>query len=161
MSLTVVWFAPFLAFNLVEGIDVAAIEAKIAKYQEENAEQIINARARKVCFIVQLLFLFYISERTPFASLFLCPITGLYQFWNVENKFLFWQCFHVGWRTSSGPQGRPGKSYKDKSCWCGELLVRFNVVCLVIELLGQRVHIICFLFFYILESWWTMFNWNL
>ncbi|XP_064994417.1 uncharacterized protein LOC103976683 isoform X2 [Musa acuminata AAA Group] len=28
-------------------IDVAAIEAKIAKYQEENAEQIINARARK------------------------------------------------------------------------------------------------------------------
>nr|XP_010906735.1 uncharacterized protein LOC105033574 [Elaeis guineensis] len=33
--------------NLVEGIDVAAIEAKIAKYQEENAEQIINARARK------------------------------------------------------------------------------------------------------------------
>nr|CAD1820151.1 unnamed protein product [Ananas comosus var. bracteatus] len=33
--------------NLVEGIDVAAIEAKIAKYQEENAEQIINSRARK------------------------------------------------------------------------------------------------------------------
>lgn len=33
---------------MVEGIDAAAIEAKIAKYQEENAEQIINARARKV-----------------------------------------------------------------------------------------------------------------
>ncbi|XP_038974512.1 uncharacterized protein LOC103722757 isoform X2 [Phoenix dactylifera] len=33
--------------NLVEGIDVAAIEAEIAKYQEENAEQIIVARARK------------------------------------------------------------------------------------------------------------------
>ncbi|KAG1334680.1 CDK-activating kinase assembly factor MAT1 [Cocos nucifera] len=36
-----------MTYNLVEGIDVAAIEAKIAKYQEENAEQIINARARK------------------------------------------------------------------------------------------------------------------
>ncbi|XP_072960401.1 uncharacterized protein [Typha angustifolia] len=36
-----------MTFNLVEGIDVAAIEAKIAKYQEENAEQIINSRARK------------------------------------------------------------------------------------------------------------------
>ncbi|XP_068669840.1 uncharacterized protein [Aristolochia californica] len=33
--------------SLIEGIDVAVIEAKIAKYQEENAEQIINARARK------------------------------------------------------------------------------------------------------------------
>lgn len=36
-----------MTYNLVEGIDVAEIEAKIAKYQEENAEQIINARARK------------------------------------------------------------------------------------------------------------------
>ncbi|KAJ8617366.1 hypothetical protein MRB53_013552 [Persea americana] len=36
-----------MPFNLVEGIDVAAIEAKIANYQEENAEQIINAQARK------------------------------------------------------------------------------------------------------------------
>lgn len=36
------------AFNLVEGIDVAAIEEKIAKYQEENAEQIMINRARKV-----------------------------------------------------------------------------------------------------------------
>eukprot|EP00262_Sarcandra_glabra_P008773 TRINITY_DN2250_c0_g1_i1.p1 TRINITY_DN2250_c0_g1~~TRINITY_DN2250_c0_g1_i1.p1 ORF type:complete len:197 (+),score=44.50 TRINITY_DN2250_c0_g1_i1:94-684(+) len=36
-----------MTFNLVEGIDAAAIEAQIAKYQEENAEQIINARARK------------------------------------------------------------------------------------------------------------------
>ncbi|XP_074564839.1 uncharacterized protein LOC141821325 isoform X2 [Curcuma longa] len=33
--------------NLIEGIDVTAIEAKIAKYQEENAEQIVNSRARK------------------------------------------------------------------------------------------------------------------
>lgn len=33
--------------NLIEGIDVPAIEAKIAKYEEENAEQIMNARARK------------------------------------------------------------------------------------------------------------------
>lgn len=36
-----------MTFNLIEGIDVPTIEAKIAKYQEENAEQIINARARK------------------------------------------------------------------------------------------------------------------
>ncbi|KAK1257883.1 hypothetical protein QJS04_geneDACA017396 [Acorus gramineus] len=36
-----------MTFNLVEGIGVAAIEAKIARYQEENAEQIINSRARK------------------------------------------------------------------------------------------------------------------
>lgn len=38
----------FEAFNLIEGIDVPAIEAKIAKYQVENAEQIINSRARRV-----------------------------------------------------------------------------------------------------------------
>lgn len=36
-----------MTFKLVEGVDVAAIEATIAKYQEENAEQIINSRARK------------------------------------------------------------------------------------------------------------------
>ncbi|KAG6537283.1 uncharacterized protein LOC122032566 [Zingiber officinale] len=36
-----------MTFNLIDGIDVAAIEAKIAKYQEENAEQIVNSRARK------------------------------------------------------------------------------------------------------------------
>uniref|UniRef100_A0A1D1ZFA1 CDK-activating kinase assembly factor MAT1 n=1 Tax=Anthurium amnicola TaxID=1678845 RepID=A0A1D1ZFA1_9ARAE len=36
-----------MTFNLIEGIDVPAIEAKIAKYQEENAEQIINSRARR------------------------------------------------------------------------------------------------------------------
>ncbi|XP_043723393.1 uncharacterized protein LOC122670529 isoform X2 [Telopea speciosissima] len=35
------------SFNLIEGIDVPVLEAKIANYQEENAEQIINARARK------------------------------------------------------------------------------------------------------------------
>lgn len=36
-----------MTFNLIEGIDVPAIEAKIAKYQEENAEQIMINRARK------------------------------------------------------------------------------------------------------------------
>lgn len=36
-----------MTFNLIEGIDVDAIEANITKYQEENAEQIIIARARK------------------------------------------------------------------------------------------------------------------
>lgn len=36
------------AFDLIEGINVPAIEAKIAQYQEENAEQIMINRARKV-----------------------------------------------------------------------------------------------------------------
>lgn len=36
-----------MTFNLIEGIDVPAIEEKIKKYQQENEEQIINARARK------------------------------------------------------------------------------------------------------------------
>lgn len=36
------------AFNLIEGFDVPAIEEKIARYQEENAEQIMINRARKV-----------------------------------------------------------------------------------------------------------------
>ncbi|KAL2936433.1 CDK-activating kinase assembly factor MAT1 [Bienertia sinuspersici] len=35
--------------NLIEGIDVPAIEDKIARYEKENAEQIMNARARKAC----------------------------------------------------------------------------------------------------------------
>ncbi|XP_078157904.1 cyclin-dependent kinase-activating kinase assembly factor-related / CDK-activating kinase assembly factor-like protein isoform X2 [Carex rostrata] len=33
--------------RLIDGIDAALIEAKIAKYQQENAEQITNNRARK------------------------------------------------------------------------------------------------------------------
>uniref|UniRef100_A0A803MFG5 MAT1 centre domain-containing protein n=2 Tax=Chenopodium quinoa TaxID=63459 RepID=A0A803MFG5_CHEQI len=33
--------------NLIEGIDVPAIEAKIAQYERDNSEQIMNARARK------------------------------------------------------------------------------------------------------------------
>lgn len=36
-----------MIFNLIEGIDVPVIEAKIAQYQKENAEQIINSQARK------------------------------------------------------------------------------------------------------------------
>lgn len=36
------------AVNLIEGIDVPAIEAKIAEYQWENAEQIMIAQTRKV-----------------------------------------------------------------------------------------------------------------
>ncbi|THF97124.1 uncharacterized protein LOC114299778 [Camellia sinensis] len=36
-----------MIFNLVEGIDVPAIEEKIAEYEKENAEQIMNAQARK------------------------------------------------------------------------------------------------------------------
>ncbi|PSS08359.1 CDK-activating kinase assembly factor like [Actinidia chinensis var. chinensis] len=33
--------------NLIKGIDVPSIEAKIAEYQKENSEQIMNAQARK------------------------------------------------------------------------------------------------------------------
>ncbi|GFP81414.1 cdk-activating kinase assembly factor mat1 [Phtheirospermum japonicum] len=33
--------------NLVDGIDVPSIEARIAQYQRENADQIMNAQARK------------------------------------------------------------------------------------------------------------------
>ncbi|XP_058207020.1 uncharacterized protein LOC131320350 isoform X3 [Rhododendron vialii] len=36
-----------MTVNLVEGIDVPIIEAYIARYQKENAEQIMNAQARK------------------------------------------------------------------------------------------------------------------
>ncbi|KAF5445665.1 hypothetical protein F2P56_034703 [Juglans regia] len=36
-----------MTFNLIEGFDVPAIEEKIARYQEENAEQIMINRARK------------------------------------------------------------------------------------------------------------------
>ncbi|KAF8733065.1 hypothetical protein HU200_015426 [Digitaria exilis] len=36
-----------MTFNLIEGIDVEAIEAKIARYEEENAEQIFLSRAKR------------------------------------------------------------------------------------------------------------------
>ncbi|GER27542.1 CDK-activating kinase assembly factor MAT1 [Striga asiatica] len=36
-----------MVVNLVDGVDVPAIEARIAEYQRENAEQIMNAQARK------------------------------------------------------------------------------------------------------------------
>ncbi|KAL1533817.1 hypothetical protein AAHA92_33653 [Salvia divinorum] len=36
-----------MIINLVEGIDVPAIEARISEYQRENSEQIMNAQARK------------------------------------------------------------------------------------------------------------------
>ncbi|GBG68488.1 hypothetical protein CBR_g3032 [Chara braunii] len=36
-----------IIFALVEGHDVEAVEAKIAKYKEENYEQIVMAQARK------------------------------------------------------------------------------------------------------------------
>ncbi|KAF7093958.1 hypothetical protein CFC21_096324 [Triticum aestivum] len=36
-----------MTFNLIEGIDVEAIEARIARYQQENAEQIYLSRAKR------------------------------------------------------------------------------------------------------------------
>lgn len=36
-----------MTFNLIEGIDVEAIEAKIARYEKENGEQICLSRAKR------------------------------------------------------------------------------------------------------------------
>ncbi|XP_058181737.1 RNA polymerase II transcription factor B subunit 3-like isoform X4 [Rhododendron vialii] len=36
-----------MTFNLIEGIDVPAIDGKIAQYHKENAEQIMNAQQFK------------------------------------------------------------------------------------------------------------------
>lgn len=36
-----------IIFNLIEGVDVAATEEKLMKYQDENAEAIIASRARR------------------------------------------------------------------------------------------------------------------
>jgi CDK-activating kinase assembly factor MAT1 len=36
-----------MTFNLIEGIDVEAIEAKIVRYEKENAEQIYLSRAKR------------------------------------------------------------------------------------------------------------------
>lgn len=36
-----------IVFNLIEGVDVQRTEAKVALYQEENAEAIVAARARQ------------------------------------------------------------------------------------------------------------------
>lgn len=52
------------ATNLVEGIDVPAIEAKIAQYQEENAEQIMINRARKVLMKKKSMFT---SEKSTYC----------------------------------------------------------------------------------------------
>lgn len=42
------WKLYIAVFNLIEGIDVQAIEEKIQQYQQENAEQIMINQARKV-----------------------------------------------------------------------------------------------------------------
>lgn len=46
-----------LVFDLIDGINVEAIEEKIKRYSQENAEQIMINRARKVVPTVALLFL--------------------------------------------------------------------------------------------------------
>ncbi|KAF7154451.1 hypothetical protein RHSIM_Rhsim01G0060600 [Rhododendron simsii] len=40
-----------MTFNLIEGIDVPAIEGKIAQYHKESAEQIMNAQQFKNIYI--------------------------------------------------------------------------------------------------------------
>jgi arginine/lysine/ornithine decarboxylase len=44
-------------FDLIDGINVEAIEQKIKRYSKENAEQIMINRARKVGPTLALLFL--------------------------------------------------------------------------------------------------------
>lgn len=44
-----------IVFNLIEGINVQETEAKIKAYQEENADQIIAARAKKAERLAQAL----------------------------------------------------------------------------------------------------------
>lgn len=44
-------------FDLIDGINVEAIEEKIKRYSQENAEQIMINRARKVVPTIALLFL--------------------------------------------------------------------------------------------------------
>lgn len=43
-------------FDLIDGINVEAIEEKIKRYSQENAEQIMINRARKVMPTIALLF---------------------------------------------------------------------------------------------------------
>ena len=47
-SAILTWKFSVAVFNLIEGVDVQAIEEKIKQYQKENAEQIIVNQARKV-----------------------------------------------------------------------------------------------------------------
>ena len=72
MSFALFWwifpFSPCAAFNLIEGIDVTAIEAKIAKYQEENKEQITVNQARKV-----LLRMISSLVQSKFSLFHTCP----------------------------------------------------------------------------------------
>lgn len=69
----------FAAFNLIEGIDVQAIEAKIARYQEENAEQIMINRARKVPAVFLLMYKLLISY----------PLAPNWEFWRLNTIFIF------------------------------------------------------------------------
>jgi CDK-activating kinase assembly factor MAT1 len=46
-----------MVFDLIDGINVEAIEQKIKRYSKENAEQIMINRARKVGPTLALLFL--------------------------------------------------------------------------------------------------------
>ena len=55
-------------FDLVDGINVEAIEEKIKKYSQENAEQIMINRARKVT--TALLFLSWLGECAELQGFF-------------------------------------------------------------------------------------------
>ncbi|KAE8653060.1 hypothetical protein Csa_019757 [Cucumis sativus] len=72
-----------MTFNLIEGIDVQAIEAKIARYQEENAEQIMINRARKVPGV--LLFVYSLSSHLARNCGFWCLTNCLFSFFFLTS----------------------------------------------------------------------------
>lgn len=81
------------AANLIEGIDVPTIEAKIARYQEENAEQIMINRARKVhqknlCLPLKNLQIFFSSQSRAIKFVIQWPFISISEF-HRNNKILF------------------------------------------------------------------------
>ncbi|CAL9767960.1 unnamed protein product [Musa acuminata subsp. burmannicoides] len=94
-----------MTYNLIEGIDVAAIEAKIAKYQEENAEQIINAEALKAEELAAALKASQnFGQGDPTDGISCAPkLRGTYNlekkwhlsFFFVKNLFLHWSGSYI------------------------------------------------------------------
>ena len=96
---------PFLslaAFNLIEGIDAPAIEEKIAKYQEENAEQIMVNRARKVFDNIFFLIFIFIIIWIYFRAWFYLMADAI-----------------IGWGVGCSSGSKQGTSYTNWQ-WRGE-----------------------------------------
>lgn len=92
-----VWFF-FQAFNLIEGINVEEIDAKIARYESENAEQIFLSRAKRVC--ASLLWSSDGGGKIPVKMFY----SNLLIYWYIltENSLSFLLiCSCIGWRPCS------------------------------------------------------------